>query len=54
MADRPSYKVPLSELLAVKVPKEQQVESQDPTPESPPDLVPEDERHRLEVLRNPG
>lgn len=53
MANPSPYKVPLSELLDVKVPLEQQVEETDPTPPKP-DLVSTDERRRLEVIRTGG
>lgn len=53
MADPSPYKVPLSELLAVKVPEEDQVEENDPTPPTP-DSVSTDERRRLEVIRTGG
>lgn len=35
MTDPSPYQVPMSELLAVKVPAEEQVEEQDPTPPNP-------------------
>ena len=50
MAPDSPYKVPLDTLEAVKVPHEDQVEGQDPTPPNPP-VKSDAERYREQVIK---
>lgn len=53
MAEKSRYQVSLKELEAVHVPAEEQIEGLDPTPPNP-DVKPEDERRREQVIRGGG
>lgn len=53
MADESPYQVPLSDLMKVKVPEEDQVEEQEPAPPAP-DLYTEGEKRRNDALQSGG